>query len=201
MVNSVVWHKRVIAAVVQKIVRKPVTYPLIPSAHFSKGRGGNKPLWIFIHTMECGESENKAAQVANWFAGKTAPQASAHYCVDDKQIYQCVAESDTAWSVDDFDTNQKSISIELAGAASQALAQWGDPYSKAQMALTQKLVADICKRNKIPLRRITPAYINSNSPGIGGHIDVTQAKKIVGGHTDPGINYPYLTLISGAKAS
>ena len=175
-----------------------VIQPLIQAAHSSPGRGGHKPVLIVIHTMETPETEGRAKQVTQWFGGHTAPQASAHYCVDDKFIYQAVKEEDTAWAVDDFLLNQKSISIELAGSASQTPKQWNDAYSKAQMVLVAQLVADIAKRNKIPLVRLTGNSVLTDS-GICGHFDITLAKHIAGGHTDPGISYPYQTLISQAK--
>ena len=173
--------------------------PKITAAHYSKGRGGHKPRLIVIHTMETPESPARAKQVATWFAGHTAPQASAHYCVDDKQIYECVDEADTAWAVDDFDLNQQSISIELAGSASQTFPQWNDLYSHNQMILVVALVADIAKRNAIPLARVSGIDILTKS-GICGHVDITMAKAIKGGHTDPGKNYPYTALIERAKA-
>ena len=176
-----------------------MTIPKITAAHYSKGRGGHKPRLIVIHTMETPESVGRAKQVSTWFAGHTAPQASAHYCVDDKQIYQCVDEANTAWAVDDFDLNQQSISIELAGSASQTPAQWADVYSSNQMVLVAALVADIAKRNAIPLVRVSGGDILTKS-GICGHVDITMAKHIQGGHSDPGKNYPYAALIEGAKA-
>src|SRR5262249_13152262 len=51
------------------------------------------PNLIVIHTMENAEKPDKAEEVALWFAGKTAyppPQASAHFCIDENSIVQCV---------------------------------------------------------------------------------------------------------------
>ena len=63
-----------------------MTYPFVQAKHFTAGRGGHTPRMIVIHTMETPETEGRAKQVAAWFAGSTAPEASAHYCVDDKDI-------------------------------------------------------------------------------------------------------------------
>jgi len=89
-----------------------ITYPFIQAKHFTAGRNGKKPKIIVIHTMETPQSEGRANQVALWFAGSSAPQASAHYMVDDKEVVQSVKEADTAWAVDDQMLNQESISIE-----------------------------------------------------------------------------------------
>jgi len=176
-----------------------MTYQFIQAKHFTPGRGGKKPILIAIHTMETPESEGRAAQVANWFAGATAPQASAHYMVDDKQVLQSVKDEDTAWAVGDFLLNQESISIEHAGTASQTPAQWEDAYSKAELALSARLTADLAHKWGIPAVKLTPAQILAGKSGFCGHADITVAKKIAGGHTDPGPNFPwdkYLKLVN-----
>ena len=179
-----------------------MTYPFIQAKHYTKGRGGHKPRLIVIHTMETPETESRAKQVASWFAGKTAPNASAHYMVDDKQVLQSVQEADTAWAVDDFTLNEESISIEHAGSASQTPAQWADAYSVAELKLSAKLAADIAKRNGIPIVKLTPNDVLDGKSGFVGHNDITIAKKISGGHTDPGKNFPwdqYINLIKETK--
>jgi N-acetyl-anhydromuramyl-L-alanine amidase AmpD len=175
-----------------------MTYPFYQAVNYTKGRGGHIPRLIVVHTMETPESEGRAKQVAGWFAGKTAPQASAHYMVDDKQVVQSVSEFDTAWAVDDFALNQQSVSIEHAGSASQSAAQWADPYSQAELKLSAALAAEIATRYRIPVVKLTPADILAGKAGICGHHDITIAKAIAGGHTDPGINFPwdaYLGLV------
>ena len=60
------------------------------------------------------------------------------------------------------------------------------------------LAADIAKRHNIPLVKVSPADILAGKSGFCGHIDITVAKKIAGGHTDPGANFPwdaYLALV------
>ena len=168
-----------------------MTYPFTQAKHFTAGRGGKTPRMIVIHTMETPETAGRAHQVADWFAGATAPQASAHYCVDNTSIYQSVKDTDTAWAVDDFGLNQESISIELAGAASQTVAQWSDAYSKAEMAHLVELSKALCKTYSIPAVHLTTAQIlDGKSKGFVYHSDITAAKKIAGGHTDPGVNFP-----------
>jgi len=177
-----------------------MSYPLIQAKHFTAGRGGHSPRMIVIHTMETPETSGRAKQVATWFAGSTAPQASAHYCVDDKEIYQSVKDSDTAWAVDDFDLNQQSISIELAGAASQTPAQWHDAYSKNELVHLIALAKDLCKQYSIPPIHLTNAQIlDGKTKGFAYHSDITSAKKIAGGHTDPGKNFPLSDFLIGAS--
>jgi len=168
-----------------------MTYPFIQASHYTKGRGGKTPRLIVIHTMETPETEGRAKQVAAWFAGTTAPQASAHYMVDNKSVIQSVNEADTAWAVDDFALNEESISIEHAGSAAQTPAQWGDAYSIAELHVSAALAGDIAKRNHIPIVKLSPADVLAGKAGFVGHNDITLAKKIAGGHTDPGANFPW----------
>jgi N-acetyl-anhydromuramyl-L-alanine amidase AmpD len=111
--------------------------------------------------------------------------------VDDAEIFQSVREEDTAWAVDDFALNQASISIEHAGAASQTSQEWQDNYSKHELATSARLAADIAKRYGIPGVKLTPADILAGKAGFCGHADITIAKKIAGGHSDPGVHFPW----------
>ena len=177
-----------------------MTYLFITAKYFTTGRAGVKPRLIVIHTMETPESRGRAHQVAAWFSGANAPQASAHYMVDDAEIYQCVKESDTAWAVADQALNQASISIEHAGAAAQSSTQWVDAYSKAELALSARLTADIAHRNGIPAVKLSPADILAGKAGFCGHNDITEAKKIAGGHSDPGPNFPWEEYLKQVNA-
>lgn len=177
-----------------------MTYPFIQAKHYTAGRGGKTPKLIVIHTMETPQTEGRANQVALWFAGSNAPQASAHYMVDDKEIIQTVNEADTAWAVDEFDLNEESISIEHAGYAAQTPAVWADAYSTAELALSASLSADIAKRHGIPVVRLTPAQIVAGESGFCGHVDITDAFKIAGGHTDPGANFPWASYLKAVQA-
>jgi len=177
-----------------------VTYPFIQAKHFTVGRNGIKPRLIVIHTMETPENFGRAHQVAVWFSGANAPQASAHYMVDNEDIYQTVLEANTAWAVDDWDLNQSSISVEHAGNAAQTPAQWTDAYSKAELALSARLTADIAHRNGIPAVKLSPADILAGKAGFCGHNDITIAKEIAGGHTDPGPNFPWTSYLAQVNA-
>ena len=177
-----------------------MSYPLIHATHYTKGRGGHTPRIIVIHTMEAQETSGKALQVARWFAGPTAPQASAHYCVDNLQIVQSVLDEDTAWAVDDYDLNQQSISIELAGTASQTAAQWHDAYSKSEFSTLVSLCKTLATKYSIPAVHLTAAQIlDGKSKGYAYHSDITVAKKIAGGHTDPGKNFPIAEFLAALK--
>ena len=168
--------------------------PFIGAKKFTVGRKGKKVRLIVIHTMETPESTGRAKQVARWFAGPTSPEASAHYCVDDRDVVLTVKETDTAWAVGQYDINQQSISIELAGKASQTSLQWKDKYSSDMLYNAAKLVAELCNKYNIPVKKLPPSSVKMGS-GIIGHVDVTTAYGIKGGHTDPGKNFPWTDFI------
>jgi len=168
--------------------------PFIKSKNFTKGRSGKKVRLIVIHTMETPETPNRAKQVTQWFAGATAPDASAHYMIDNKYIYNGVEDVDTAWACGHSDTNKSSISIELAGKASQTKTQWADGYSEDMLTICSQLVAGLCNKYKIPVKHLSPNQVARGS-GIIGHADVTKAFKVQGGHSDPGNNFPWADFI------
>lgn len=169
-----------------------VTYPRV-----------NKRTLIVIHTMENPEKPYQAENVALWFAGRTttaAPAASAHYCIDEDSIVQCVRETDGAWHAGPV--NGYSIGIEHSGYASQSNVDWNDRSSQAILQRSAILAAGICKRYGIAVEKVTLEQLKSHTAiGFCGHVDVTEALTAGKGHTDPGVNFPwdaYLSLVSAA---
>lgn len=178
-----------------------MTIQFIQAKNYSVGRGGSTPRMIVLHTMETPETEGRAFQVATWFGSSSAPQASAHYCVDDgTSVYQCVKDADTAWAVDDFALNEQSISIELSGTAKQTVVEWHDKYSSAELTHLEDLVKSLMKEYGIQALHLSPKQIlDGKSKGIIYHADITSAKKIVGGHTDPGSNFPLTEFLKAVS--
>ena len=161
-------------------------YPLIPSKHFTNGR--LKPVQlIVIHSMEAPEKGETAENVARYFA-TTDVQASAHFCVDNNSVVQCVQVEDTAWHCKNGNAN--GIGIEHAGYAKQTEAEWLDEYGQSMLELSAKLAAELCKRfNVEPVRAeflsgVSPTVVK---PGFTGHRDVP----LHGSHSDPGTSWPW----------
>lgn len=169
----------------------------IPAKNFSKANRTAIDL-VVIHTAECGETSKAAENVAGYFAGSHAPQASAHYTVDNDSITQSVLEKDIAWHAGPV--NGISIGVEHAGYAKQTAAEWNDDYSRAMLARSAELVGDICRRYSIPIRWLTAEDLaRGERRGICGHVDVTKGLKS-GTHWDPGPNFPvdsYLAMVAG----
>lgn len=158
------------------------------------------PSVIVIHRMESALKPGTANAVAHWFAGKDAPQASAHYCVDAEQVIQCVIEKDVAWGAPGM--NRCGIHLEHAGWSKDN--DWGTDNGQTMLRLSAQLSADICSRNGIALKWLSDQEIRSASKGdvtVRGfctHADVTRALATYGGHTDPGSAFPrdqYLGLV------
>ena len=175
-----------------------MSYPFIQAKNYTVGRAGKSVRMIVLHTMETPETDGRASNVAKWFAGETAPQASAHYCVDNHEVVQSVKDTDTAWAVAVEEYNEESISLELAGQASQTPAQWADTYSRGELAGAEKLSAELSKKYGIPAVHLTDKQIlDGVTKGFCYHADISRAKAIAGGHTDPGVNFPLSNFLAG----
>jgi N-acetyl-anhydromuramyl-L-alanine amidase AmpD len=154
---------------------------------------------IVIHDMEYPEIMSAAENVARWFAGPQAPQASAHFCVDNADVIQCVREEDIAWHTPGL--NATSLGVEHAGYAKQARAEWMDPYSLAELGVSAKLVAGLCLRWKIPVVWLSADDLKAGKRGITGHKQATDAFRHGVGHWDPGPNFPIAMYLEWVRAA
>lgn len=149
---------------------------------------GRSIWWIFLHTIESGETVHTAEDTAHWFAGLGPERkVSAHYCADPDTIVQCVKDGDVAYAAPG--ANSHGLHIEMAGRAAQGAVDWHDQQSQDMLRLVERLVADKCKELNIPVRKLTATDLKQGKRGIAGHIDATHA--FGGSHTDPGANFPW----------
>lgn len=173
-----------------------MSIPFIQARNFtSTGSAGRGVDLVVIHDMEAPEVPGTALNVAQWFAGPTAPNASAHYCVDDQAVVQCVKDTDVAWHAPGANAN--GIGIEHAGYARQTSAEWDDPYSRAMLVNSARLAAALCVTHKIPPVWLSPADLLAGKRGITSHANVSAAWR-KSNHTDPGPGFPsarYIELV------
>jgi N-acetyl-anhydromuramyl-L-alanine amidase AmpD len=151
-----------------------LAYPFMPARNFTRAARKDVDL-VVVHTMEAPEKGETAENVAAWFAGSTAPKASAHYCVDGDTIVQCVRDEDVAWHAPG--ANHDGVGIEHAGYARQSQADWDDEYSTRMLERSAELTADLCARYRIPPVWLHPADLLAGRRGITSHFNVSRAFK------------------------
>jgi len=145
---------------------------------------------ILIHSAECPERLSAAEDLAAWSAGSTASRASWHYAVDADSITQSVRDEDIAWHAGP--ANGWSIGIEHAGFARQDASGWADVYSLQMLERSAELVAGLCTKYGIPIRKLGPEDLAAGErAGLCGHVDVTMGLSGGRGHTDPGPHFPW----------
>ena len=162
---------------------------------------------IVLHSMEAPEKGTTAESTANYFAGGIGNRkASAHFCVDNNSIVQCVQCKDVAYAAPN--ANHNGIHIEMAGYAKQKREEWLDEFGKLMLAN----VAALCAEILMPKFKIEPTFIyapglkklasNPHQTGFTTHSEVSKAFNPQG-HWDPGPGFPIdylLELIRQHKA-
>lgn len=167
--------------------------------HWSRQIPGARKDLVVIHCMEYPESATSAEWCADFFAAPTAPQASAHYCVDDDSIICCVPPDRVAWHAPG--ANHNGIGIEHAGFARQTRAQWLDDFSLRILGLSAELVAWLCSKNEMPMNFVVADHIKAGGRGITTHAEVSKAFG-KSSHWDPGPHFPigeYLRMVLDAS--
>lgn len=166
-------------------------WPMVPAKWFT-AVPQTKPRrvrLIVIHDMEYFERGDSAEVIAKDFATRPATsKASAHICVDNNSIVQCVRDRDVAYAAPG--ANRDGIQIELAGYGKQTREEWLDYYGIALLALASDAVAQYCIKYGIPAVHLTNAQLKAGKPGIVGHYQVSAVYK-KSDHTDPGKDFPW----------
>jgi hypothetical protein len=168
----------------------------VQARHFTSGRDSAIDV-IVIHTMEMAERPTSAEDCAHFFA-TTTNEASAHYCVDQDSVVQCVRDSDVAWHAPG--ANHNGIGIEHAGFAKQTHDEWvGDKASLGLLETSAALVAVKCKRYGIPVKWLWVADLKAGRRGITSHANVSKAFGL-STHWDPGPAFPVGRYLQMVKA-
>lgn len=182
----------------------PAVFDAAPAAfiaarYFDRSRYGVPIANIIIHTAQTGEGPKSARGTAAWFAsemlGKDGKprKASAHYCIDAHEIIQCVHDEHMAFGAPY--ANRNGIHIEHAGRAEQTPEQWADPYSEKMLRRSAVLVAHLCRKHGVPIKRIGSDELKAGGRGICGHDTVSKAFPVAGAHWDPGVSFPWSHFI------
>lgn len=159
-----------------------MTYPFVQAKHYHKG-DNDHPTRIVIHRMEAPEKGDTAETCAHYFA-TTDRVASAHLCIDNNSVVQCVDFHDVAYHAP---PNYHSIGVEHAGIGEDWAA--GGAYDSDMLKLSAMAVATLCKDYNIPVVWLSPADLVAGRHGVTSHYNVSQAFH-KSTHTD-GQNFPY----------
>lgn len=169
-------------------------YPFVQARNYTRVTGKRRQVdLLVIHTMEAPEKPSTAEDIAAWFAGATAPQASPHYCIDADSVVQCVREQDVAWAAPPC--NHNGIQLEHAGYARQTPGEWADAYSQQMLRRSAELAADICRRHGIVPNYVNAVGLKRGLRGITTHANVSWAFKR-STHTDPGQGFPMASYLA-----
>lgn len=169
-------------------------WPLVRARWFTDVREKRKVRLIVIHDMEAPEKGSTAENIARYFqdprdARGRPVKASAHLCIDNDSIVQCVLDNDVAFAAPG--ANHDGIQLELAGFARQKRHEWLDPYGILMLDRAADAAAQYCLKYNIPVRQLTNDELRDGvSKGIVGHRQVSQVFK-KSDHMDPGPNFPW----------
>jgi len=152
---------------------------------------------IVVHAMEYTERVDAAEIIARDFASRSADaKASAHVCIDNNSIIQCVSDNDVAYAAPGC--NNDGIQIELAGYINQTREQWLDDYGRALLANGANVIAQYALKYSLPLVHLTNAELREGGRGIVGHSQVSEVYR-KSTHTDPGPGFPWDTVLEMAQ--
>lgn len=161
----------------------------VPAKWYRSGR--SMPLlYVTIHDMEAPEAGDTAESVARYF--QTLPdtrKASAHVCVDNNSVVECVHPQDTAYHAPGV--NGSGYGVEHAGYARQTRAQWLDAYDQGVFHQAAAwLVPKVIIPYGIPVKTVTDADLSQyRGKGFVTHAQVTRVFRL-STHTDPGTGFP-----------
>lgn len=175
--------------------------PFRKSTYFTPTNGRHVQV-IVIHSMEAPEKGDTAENIARYFASSPPGKPSAHYCIDNTSIVQCVQTKDVANAAPGC--NHNGIQLEHAGYARQTEDQWLDEYSTKMLRLS----AELCGRILCPKYSIPPVFLNANAlrvanektsmKGFTTHAEVSRAFKR-SSHWDPGPEFPMAEYLEWVK--
>lgn len=135
-----------------------------------------------------------ARDVAKMFKNSNR-DASTQYVVDPSEVIQCVKDDTIAYGAP---PNKGAIHVEQCDPQAGDRSRWRDANHQAMLRLAAQLVAKLCLKYDIPIRKIDSSDLLAGRKGICGHKDVSLAWHQTD-HVDPGPDYPWDQFISLVK--
>lgn len=171
-------------------MRETDRWPFIQAKWFEVSRPGRAVQFIVIHDEEFPERPDSAEVIAHDFSTRPSTnKGSAHVCVDNNSIIQCVRDNNIAYAAGHHG-NLLGIHIELSGYGRQTRTEWLDVYGIAMIALGADVTAQYCLKYGLPPVFLSSSALLAGQKGITGHVQVTDAWK-ESDHRDPGPNFPW----------
>lgn len=135
-----------------------ITYKGCNASNYRKGRTTTIQ-WIVLHYT--GNNGDTAAGNAAYFAREENLRASAHYFVDENEIYQSVSDEDTAWHCGSetgayFNACRNANSIGIEMCSDKKNGKYVITDATAQRAA--ELVRYLMGRYNVPLARVCRHY-------------------------------------------
>lgn len=156
---------------------------------------------IVMHTMEVAEKAGTARMIAHDFATRSEDaKASAHCCVDDADIIECVDANDIAYCAPG--ANADGIHIEMAGTFRQNAAQWTDAFSIATLDRAADAAAQYALEYGVPARHLSDDELRAGERGFVGHSQVSDVYKKEARpseHRDPGEAFPWDAFLASVQ--
>lgn len=170
-------------------------WPVVKARHFNKLSTRRRVRLVVLHSMEAPEKGTTAEAVARYFA-TTDRRASAHVCVDNNSIVQCVFDNDVAFAAPG--ANSDGIHIEMAGYARQTREEWLDPYSTMVIENAANVAAQYCLKFGLPVTTLADEQLLKGAAGIVSHDQVSRVYRR-STHTDPGKGFPWDHFMARVK--
>lgn len=167
-------------------------WPFVEAKYYRHVAGDRAVRVIVIHDMEAPEKGDTAECVAKYFQHPDYT-SSAHICIDNDSVVQCVHDRDVAFAAPG--ANNDGIHLELAGYGRQSVDDWHDEYSTALLSNAADVAAQYCLKYDIPAVQLTDEQLKDGERGIVGHFQVSAVYK-QSDHTDPGPNFPWAEFIA-----
>ena len=178
------------------------------------GGASNKPVKRLVIHSTCPDvgfpsasRAGRAESTANYFAGSSRP-ASAHYVCDVSTTVQCLSEDVVGYHAP---PNSHSIGIEICsdGGSHASFSNPNHAYTREQWLSPQVwpaveraavLARDVCKRNGIPIHKLSTSEVKAGQSGICGHDNVSGAFH-KSDHDDPGPYFPWDKFIAAVNGT
>lgn len=167
------------------------TLEQVPARNFTRAQRTTARV-IVLHTTENACAPGVARNVATWFAGPSAPQASAHFIVGPDATLQGVPLACVAWAAPG--ANNDGVQIEQTGRAAFTAADWAGEAQQAMLERVAQLLAALCRRFELPAVFLDAEALKRGERGITTHVEVNRAYHR-STHTDCGPAYPMEAML------